>query len=320
MTGPSGAGNFAGDDLVLDFDEPVVVADAVPRLVSIVDEDGEGDPLDALVPVSGARRGRNAKRRVILDLKDRCSADEVCRIKVITNATNTTEANTTLVCTQPACDVEKAFEISQRSDLYVTLGAGFVRDHFGNPSEGNTGLKERDPVCDCKSGTFVQTPCTDRIDVMCSACSTECPAGQYKVSECDTHSDIGCLPCRSCQTPYFVDGGCTGSTDTICSECTPCGPLEYEVSPCTAGINRVCKSCEDNSECIEVTPVCENTPAKWWRKMNCCYDNDGVQLPCNQITEANTRISKRNSREHWVFGRTVPQVEDGFALGDASTS
>jgi hypothetical protein len=54
--------------------------------------------------------------------------------------------------------------------------------------------------------------------------------------------------------------------------------------------------------------------------MNCCYDNDGVQLPCNQITEANTRISKRNSREHWVFGRTVPQVEDGFALGDASTS
>ena len=195
-----------------------------------------------------------------------------------------------------------------------------MRDHFGNPSEGNTGLKERDPVCDCKSGTFVQTPCTDRIDVMCSACSAECPAGQYKVSECDTHSDIGCLPCRSCQTPYFVDGGCTGSTDTICSECTPCGPLEYEVSPCTAGINRVCKSCEDNSECIEVTPVCENTPAKWWRKMNCCYDNDGVQLPCNQITEANTRISKRNSREHWVFGRTVPQVEDGFALGDASTS
>jgi hypothetical protein len=47
-----------------------------------------------------------------------------------------------------------------------------------------------------------------------------------------------------------------------------------------------------------------------------CYDNDGVQLPCNQVTEANTRISKRNSREHWVFGRTVPQVEDGFALGD----
>merc|ERR1711898_1864 len=120
--------NFAGDDLVLDFDEPVVVSDAIPRLVSIVDEDGEGDPLDALVPVSGARRGRNAKRRVILDLKDRCSADEVCRIKILQNATNTTEANTTLVCTQPACDVEKAFEISQRSDLYVTLGAGFVRD------------------------------------------------------------------------------------------------------------------------------------------------------------------------------------------------
>merc|ERR1711871_853059 len=99
VTGPSLLrANFAGDDLVLDFDEPVVVADAVPRLVSIVDEDGEGDPLDALVPVSGARRGRNAKRRVILDLKDRCSADEVCRIKIITNATKTTEANTTLVC------------------------------------------------------------------------------------------------------------------------------------------------------------------------------------------------------------------------------
>ena len=85
VTGPSLLrANFAGDDLVLDFDEPVVVADAMPRLVSIVDEDGEGDPLDALVPVSGARRGRNAKRRVILDLKDRCSADEVCRIKIIT--------------------------------------------------------------------------------------------------------------------------------------------------------------------------------------------------------------------------------------------
>merc|ERR1711871_1079700 len=125
--------NFDGDDLVLEFDEPVVVDDAIPRLVSIVDEDGLGDPLDALVPVrGGGRRGRNARRRVVLDLKDRCSADEVCRIKIITNATNTTEANTTLVCTQPACDVEKAFEIKQRSDLYVTLVAGFVRDHFGN--------------------------------------------------------------------------------------------------------------------------------------------------------------------------------------------
>merc|ERR1712224_1031861 len=127
-----------------------------------------------------------------------------------------------------------------------------------------------------------QTPCTYRIDVMCAVFYGVFP-GQYKVSECDTHSDIGCLPCRSCQTPYFVDGGCAGSSDTVCSECTPCGPLEYEVSPCTAG-------------------------------------NNGVQLPCNQVTEANTRISKRNSREHWVFGRTVPQVEDGFALGDASTS
>merc|ERR1712205_135482 len=200
------------------------------------------------------------KRRVVLDLKDRCSADEVCRIKIITNATNTTEANTTLVCTQPACDVEKAFEIKQRSDLYVTLGEGFVRDHFGNPSEGNTGLKERDPVCDCKSGTYVQTPCTDRIDVMCAACSTACPAGQYKVSECDTHSDIGCLPCRSCQTPYFVDGGCTGSTDTICSECTPCGPLEYEVSPCTgastASVNpaKTIRSASKSRRCVKTRP------------------------------------------------------------------
>ena len=140
------------------------------------------------------------------------------------------------------------------------------------------------------------------------------------VSACGTHADIGCLPCQSCRTPYFVSGGCSGSEDTVCAECTPCGPLDYEAAPCTAGQNRVCISCERSSECIEVTPVCENTPAKWWRKMNCCWNNDGQPLPCNTRTEANVRISKRNSRQHWVFGSTVPAVEDGFLEGDASTS
>lgn len=320
-TGPSlVAVNFAADDLILDFDEPVVLTSAVPRLVSIVDEDGEGDPLDPLVSASQSRRGRNAKRRITLDLKKRCSADEVCRIKVLQNATNVTEASTTLVCTQPACDLEKAFAIKQRSELYVTLGAGFVRDHFGNPSQGHTRLRERDPECTCAAGSYIKEQCEDRVDVVCAPCSLACPASQYMVSACGTHADIGCLPCQSCRTPYFVSGGCSGSEDTVCAECTPCGPLDYEAAPCTAGQNRVCISCERSSECIEVTPVCENTPAKWWRKMNCCWNNDGQPLPCNTRTEANVRISKRNSRQHWVFGSTVPAVEDGFLEGDASTS
>ena len=52
VTGPSLLrANFAGDDLVLEFDEPIVVDEAIPRLVSIVDEDGLGDPLDALALV-----------------------------------------------------------------------------------------------------------------------------------------------------------------------------------------------------------------------------------------------------------------------------
>ena len=94
--------------------------------------------------------------------------------------------------------------------------------------------------------------------------------------------------------------------------------MEYETSPCSAGQNRVCVSCERSSECVTPTPQCANA-AKWWKQANCCYDDDGVQVACNEVVLANIRIAKRNSREHWVF-ETVPPVEAGFALGDASTS
>ena len=196
--------------------------------------------------------------------------------------------------------------------------ASLATDYAGNPSAPVGPLREADPVCDCLSGQFVTEPCTERTDAVCAPCTGSCESGFYIVSACGGFQDIACRACRSCQTPFFANGGCAGGQDRICSECTVCGIMEYEATPCTAGVDRTCISCERSSECVDPTPQCENA-AKWWKQANCCYDDDGVQLPCNEMLEANVRISKRNSREHWVYD-TIPAVEAGFELGDASTA
>ncbi|KAH8085495.1 hypothetical protein JL720_7480 [Aureococcus anophagefferens] len=37
-----------------------------------------------------------------------------------------------------------------------------------------------------------------------------------------------------------------------------------------------------------------------WRQANCCEDDDVVQVPCNEQTESDVRVGKRNSRQHWA--------------------
>ncbi|EGB05692.1 hypothetical protein AURANDRAFT_66169 [Aureococcus anophagefferens] len=56
----------------------------------------------------------------------------------------------------------------------------------------------------------------------------------------------------------------------------------------------------------------------WWRQANCCEDDDVVQVPCNEQTESDVRVGKRNSRQHWVFD-VLPEVEEGYEQGDATT-
>ena len=93
--------------------------------------------------------------------------------------------------------------------------------------------------------------------------------------------------------------------------------MAYEASPCEAGADRVCVSCARSSECVEQTEQCANV-AHWWRQANCCEDDDGVQVPCNEQTESDVRVGKRHSRQHWVFD-VLPEVEEGYEQGDATT-
>lgn len=114
--------------------------------------------------------------------------------------------------------------------------------------------------------------------------------------------------------PYFVSLLCAGEADTVCEACTECQPMEYEASPCAAGQNRVCISCELDRECENPTEQCIDA-ARWWRLANCCFDDDGVHVNCNDVVRANARITARNSRRHWIYD-TLPAVEPGYTLED----
>jgi hypothetical protein len=55
--------------------------------------------------------------------------------------------------------------------------------------------------------------------------------------------------------------------------------------------------------------------AIWWRMENCCRDTDGNLVDCNRVDLEDLRISARNSRQHWVFDSSTPEVE-GYTQED----
>ena len=334
---------FDAPDLILLYDEPVDIDTVQPNKLRIVTPEGLGDNLnEALAAAYGA-----SNEELVIDISAQCGQPATCDLFYnSTNITNATmlriEASSPLievavaemqrigptlvaagadlhdvVCSLKECDLAKAYIIDKYDSINVVAAAGFVKDFAANSADNSGVVALTDPECACASGTYITAPCTSRADAVCATCSTACQADYYIVSECGEYVDVGCEPCVSCGYPYYDAGGCSGSSDRVCSPCTECTAMEYESSPCEAGADRVCVSCARSSECVEQTEQCANV-AQWWRQANCCEDDDGVQVPCNEQTESDVRIGKRNSRQHWVFD-VLPEVEEGYEQGDATT-
>ena len=334
---------FDAPDLILLYDEPVDIDTVQPNKLRIVTPEGLGDNLnEALAAAYGA-----SNEELVIDISAQCGQPATCDLFYnSTNITNATmlriEASSPLievavaemqrigptlvaagadlhdvVCSLKECDLAKAYIIDKYDSINVVAAAGFVKDFAANSADNSGVVALTDPECACASGTYITAPCTSRADAVCATCSTACQADYYIVSECGEYVDVGCEPCVSCGYPYYDAGGCSGSSDRVCSPCTECTAMEYESSPCEAGADRVCVSCARSSECVEQTEQCANV-AHWWRQANCCEDDDGVQVPCNEQTESDVRVGKRHSRQHWVFD-VLPEVEEGYEQGDATT-
>merc|ERR1711998_346139 len=98
---------------------------------------------------------------------------------------------------------------------------------------------------------YLAVRCTDSHDAVCqncTACSDMYPEGDhYTLATCDGEYDTSCARCRPCPQGTYDDSlGCTDDVgnDRSCPLCTVCGMMEYEISPCTAGTNRICGSCK----------------------------------------------------------------------------
>ena len=90
--------------------------------------------------------------------------------------------------------------------------------------------------------------------------------------------------------------------------------MDYETSPCSAGVNRICASCR---VCVWLNAKQEefcNSRSHSWRKENCCFDKEGAQIKCGNVDFKNLEIEARNGRHHWVYPDSTPKVE-GYELG-----
>jgi hypothetical protein len=213
---------------------------------------------------------------------------------------------------------------SLSGSFYFNFFEGAVQDLANTPnlnnaiaSRSNALIKENTPSCsNCENGKYIKTACTHINDAICASCST-CSAGKFTQELCSSTSDVRCKQCSSCRIGKYISQTCTNSTDTHCSPCTECEPTQYMSSKCANGQNTVCNSCQVcNLPSKYAEQIC-NAKGKyeWWYKQNCCFDKDGLQVPCRNLDLNNIKIAKRSGRHHWVF--PDPDVDSslyGFGL------
>lgn len=222
-----------------------------------------------------------------------------------------------------ACDADRLVLLRQwdrASALTVSLEEGAFVD-FARPANGIAALAARaetGPECGgCADYQFVETPCAGVHDAVCGNC-TACGAGvEYESSACELDFDTRCTACTQCRQGEYDAGGCAdgGPADRACLPCTVCDATQYEISECAAGVDTMCGSCHVCDFSAAGQEVgCSGVP-EWWRKENCCWDADGNQVTCGLLDFMNLQISTRQSRRHWVFETSQPEVL-GYAQGD----
>ena len=255
--------------------------------------------------------------------------DAACELAVAVDADGSNASGGVLVRAQNfSCDWDafNAMDGARGAEpVRLTIRAGGVRDLAVPPNAifGAGPVFETSPFCGpCESGRFLASRCTAVYDAVCQNC-TACsemypPSSHYTFAECDGEYDTSCSVCRECPQGTFDDGlGCNDAVggDRVCLPCTTCGMMEYEISPCTAGVNRICGSCKVCQWSSAEQEIGCRGAAIWWRMENCCRDTDGNLVDCNRVDLEDLRISARNSRQHWVFDSSTPEVE-GYTQED----
>lgn len=109
------------------------------------------------------------------------------------------------------------------------------------------------------SGTYVAEACTPQSDTVCAECETCTAAGMlvdYTYPLCsDETGPLTCKNCSECPEGQFILSECLpGAFDTYCYNCSTfdCIPNYYVSSPCTKTDNSKCSPCKDG--CGEGTP------------------------------------------------------------------
>jgi hypothetical protein len=53
---------------------------------------------------------------------------------------------------------------------------------------------------------------------------------------------------------------------------------------------------------------CQHAAVEQWRNEHCCRDSEKHAVLCSDLAERENAITARNSRRHWSFGYTTPEI------------
>jgi len=196
--------------------------------------------------------------------------------------------------------------ISSSISYSLLVNSSAFRDYSQARNQITTTLIAQSyPDCSlCPAGQFVAVNCTSHTDRVCSPC-TACGEGYYPQSLCGLYNNYACVVCASCRYGTYISSACSNSTlgaNTQCSQCKECSALEYPTRDCGVGLDRLCESC---LFCKLPTHAaksrCErNGKYQSWYRNNCCFDNAGNQVNCNDVDLRNMLLTDISGR-HKLF-------------------
>ena len=206
-----------------------------------------------------------------------------------------------------------AIGIQAFDPVHLSVSASSPRDLFTYASfddfvAGDIAAHMGSEYIGCSAGYYEVAPCTTSSNRECNQCSDECPSGMYKTIDCNSTHDIGCSPCRNCDTLGFAVVPCTTESDRQCELCPPgnfqdglrCLPLtectstehaerpgtrtsdrvcsitttctstEFEVSGPTATSDRECRTCRECDENSHEVSACTATEDRGCQVCSAC--------------------------------------------------
>jgi len=202
-----------------------------------------------------------------------------------------------------------SMKLSSGGSYFLSMSEGAMQDLADTPRLSAeiaplsvSVLVESVPLCaSCPAGQYIRDACSQSSDRVCAACTT-CPAGKYMEESCSATRDVRCKECATCRLGQYISSACSATQDTRCSVCTMCKEDEFITQKCELGFDTMCNTCKSCALSAYARLICDaKGKYNWWSEQNCCFDNDGVRVPCQNLDLNNMIIARRNGRHHWVF-------------------